>query len=76
MNRQRPLQAVKSAANNADRTLDVLREDARALMAEIQNGVTIRVIRDPSSPHTIMDFVMGRCDELPIALRVEPKERK
>jgi hypothetical protein len=72
----RPLQAVKSAAVNADRTLDVLRADARALMAEIQNGVTIRVIRDKSSPHTIMDFVLGRCDELPIALKVDLKERK
>ena len=76
MARQRPLKAVKSAANNADRTIHVLRADARALMAEIQNGVTIRVIRDPSSPHTIMDFVMGKCDELPIALKVELKERK
>ena len=74
MTRQRPLQAVKSAANNADRTLDVLRADARALMAEIQNGVTIRVIKDKSSPHTIMDFVLGRCDELPIALKVGLKE--
>jgi hypothetical protein len=74
MARQRPLQAVKSAANNANYTVDVLRADARALMAEIQNGVTIRVIKDKSSPHTIMDFVLGRCDELPIALKVELKE--
>ena len=75
MTRQRPLQAVKSAANNADRTLDVLRADARALMAEIQNGVTIRVIKDKTSPHTVLDFVTGKCDELPIAFRVELKER-
>ena len=71
----RPLQAVKQAAVNADRTIDVLRADLRALLAEIQNGVTIRVIKDKSSPHTVMDFVMGRCDELPIALKVEVKER-
>ena len=71
----RPLQAVKQAAVNADRTIDVLRADVRALLAEIQNGVTIRVIKDKSSPHTVMDFVLGRCDELPIALKVELKER-
>ena len=72
----RPLQAVKQAAVNADRTIDVLRADLRALIAELQDGVTIRVIKDRSSPHTVMDFVMGRCDELPIAFRVEPKERQ
>ena len=72
----RPLQAVKQAAVNADRTIDVLRADLRALIAELQDGVTIRVIKDRSSPHTVMDFVMGQCDELPIAFRVEPKERQ
>ena len=72
----RPLQAVKNAAVNADRTIDVLRADLRALLAEVQNGVTIRVIKDKSSPHTIMDFVMGKCDELPVALKVEIKERQ
>ena len=72
----RPLQAVKQAAANADRTIDVLRADLRAMIAELQDGVTIRVIKDKSSPHTVMDFVMGRCDELPIALKVEVKERK
>jgi len=72
----RPLQAVKSAAVNADRTIDVLRADVRALLAEIQNGVTIRVIKDKSSPHTVLDFVTGKCDELPIALKVDLKERK
>ena len=71
----RPLQAVKQAAVNADRTIDVLRADLRALLAEVQNGVTIRVIRDKTSPHTILDFVTGKCDELPIALKVEVKER-
>jgi len=71
----RPLQLVKQAAVNADRTIDVLRADLRALLAEIQNGVTIRVIRDKTSPHTILDFVSGKCDELPIAFRVEVKER-
>ena len=71
----RPLQAVQRAANNADRTMDVLRADLRALLAEVQNGVTIRVIRDKTSPHTILDFVTGKCDELPIAFRVEVKER-
>ena len=72
----RPLQAVKQAAVNADRTIDVLRADLRAMIAELQDGVTIRVIKDKSSPHTVMDFVMGKCDELPIALKVEVKERK
>jgi hypothetical protein len=72
----RPLQAVKQAAVNADRTIDVLRADLRALLAEVQNGVTIRVIRDKTSPHTILDFVTGKCDELPIALKVEVKERQ
>ena len=71
----RPLQAVKQAAVNADRTIDVLRADLRALLAEVQNGVTIRVIKDKTSPHTILDFVTGKCDELPIALKVEVKER-
>jgi hypothetical protein len=72
----RPLQAVKNAAVNADRTIDVLRADLRALLAEVQNGVTIRVIRDKTSPHTILDFVSGKCDELPVALKVEIKERQ
>jgi hypothetical protein len=71
----RPLQAVKSAAINADRTIDLLRGDLRELIAELQNGITIRVIKDKASPHTILDFMAGGCDELPIAFRVELKER-
>ena len=67
----RPLQAVKQAAVNADRTIDLLRGDLRELLAELQNGVTIRVIRDKDSPHTVLDFVTGKCDELPIAFKIE-----
>ena len=67
----RPLQAVKQAAVNADRTIDLLRGDLRELLAELQNGVTIRVIRDKASPHTVLDFVTGKCDELPIAFKIE-----
>ena len=74
---KRPIKtAVEGVASNANYTLNVLRADARALIAELQDGMTIRVIRDPSSSHNIMDFVLGKCDELPIAFKIEPKEQK
>lgn len=72
----RPIKkAVEGVAGNANATINVLRADLRELIAELQDGVTIRVIKDKSSPHTILDFVTGKCDELPIALKVEMKER-
>jgi hypothetical protein len=72
MARQRPLQAVKSAANQANYTAS----EARALIRELRDGFTIYMIRVKGNPNTPMDFLLGRCDELPIALKVEPKERK
>ena len=72
MARQRPLQAVKAAANQANYTAS----EARKLIDELRDGFTIYMVRPKGNPNTLMDFAMGRCDELPIAFRVEPKERK
>lgn len=78
MARKRPLQevgragqAVQGTAAQANRTLAEIRQ----FVEELKNGFTIYAIRSPGNDNTIMDFVMGRCDELPVAFKVEPKER-
>jgi hypothetical protein len=38
------------------------------LIDDIQDGVTLTVVRE--GDNSIMDFVMGRCDELPIGIKV------
>ena len=77
MARMRPLQqvgkagqAVQNTAAQANRTL----ADVRELIGELQDGVTLRFVR--VGPNSIMDFVTGRCDELPIGVRVDVREDK
>ena len=72
MARQRPLQAVKAAANQANTAA----YEARQLIEELKDGFTIYLVRPKGNPHTLLDFATGKCDELPLAVRVEPMERK
>ena len=79
MARARPLQqvgkagqAVQNTAAQANRTL----AEVRDFIEELKNGFTIYAIKAPGNDNTIMDFVMGRCEELPVAFRIEPKERE
>ena len=38
------------------------------LIEDIQDGVTVLVVREGDK--SIMDFVMGKCDELPIGFKI------
>jgi hypothetical protein len=71
MGKVRPLQKVGQAGAAVEQAAI----QANLLMREFRNGFTVYVQRAPGNENTIMDFVMGRCDELPIALKIEPKER-
>jgi len=69
MARQRPLQAVKSAANNANYTVDVLRGEARAFFARLKQGVNVTFVRKGNARW--MDFLTGKAKEFPIGLKVD-----
>ena len=71
MARQRPLQKVGKAGEAVEQAA----WQVNALARELKDGFTVYVQKAPDNPNTIMDFIMGRCNELPIALRFEPKER-
>ena len=48
----------------------VTMEAAQALLEAIQSGVTVTAVREGEG--TIMDFVMGRIDKLPLGLYIDP----
>lgn len=72
MARTRPLQKVGQAGKAVEQAANQI----NAMTRELRDGFTIYVQKAPGNDNTIMDFVMGKCDELPVAFRFEPKERK
>jgi len=44
----------------------------QALADELTDGVNFKIVRKGDA--SIMDFVMGKVDELPFQIRVEPQE--
>ena len=71
MIRKRPLQKVGQAGEAVEQAA----YQVNALARELRDGFTVYIQKAPGNENTVMDFVMGRCDELPVALRFEPKER-
>ena len=47
---------------------------AKALLADIADGVRFEVVRPPGETATIMDFVTGKADRLPLAVKVVIEE--
>jgi len=56
--------------NQAQVTIAALREAAIGLIEDLQDGVTVEIKRTGS----IMDFIQGKTDVLPLALRIVPEE--
>jgi hypothetical protein len=54
---------------NADRMIDL----AKDMIDDIQDGVTVKLVRDPDQG-SIMDFVTGKIDELPLKISIEIQE--
>jgi len=54
----------------AQQAIQVLREACLGLLEELQDGVTVEIKRTGS----IMDFIQGKTDVLPLALRIVPEE--
>jgi len=71
MARTRPLQQVGQAGEAVEQAA----WQVNALIRELRDGFTIYVQKAPGNEHSVMDFVTGRCDELPVCFRFEPKER-
>ena len=57
-----------AAASHANRTLSL----ADALIEELADGVKLKLVRVGDS--TILDFLQGRVDELPIAIQLDIEE--
>jgi len=46
---------------------------AKAVLADVEDGFTIKLIR--TGEGSVMDFVTGKIDELPIGVRIELEEK-
>lgn len=69
MTRTRPLQQVGQAGEAVEQAA----WQVNALIRELRDGFTIYV--QNHSDDSVLDFIQGKVKELPISLRVEPKER-
>jgi hypothetical protein len=80
MARQRGLRArldrlegnAHATMNTAQGAISGVREAAEGLLEEFQDGVEIEIVK--RSDASIMDFLQGRSNTLPFALRIVIKE--
>lgn len=62
------LDSLEAQASQTMSGADQLIAAGRALLEEVEDGFTLELVRDGSA--TIMDFLMGKVDTLPIKVRV------
>lgn len=55
-------------------TLKAIREAAVGLIEELQDGVTVQIVRTGDA--TLMDFLSGKVKELPLSLRLVIEEEE
>ena len=61
---------------NANRTMFSAQDliaFAKVVLADVEDGFTIKLIR--TGEGSVMDFVTGKIDELPIGVRIELEEK-
>ena len=76
MARWRPLKRVAQAADSVNAAANAGRHTANRathLLEEILDGFRLVLVRKPDEG-TIIDFVMGKIDRLPIECQIEVKE--
>lgn len=61
---------IQRTSNNANELIDY----AEALLAEMMDGVSVTLFRKGEG--TLMQFLSGEIDELPIGIRLELKEEE
>ena len=60
---------LDSVQAHAEGTLAALRD----LAMDLQDGVTVRFV-STGCGHTVLDFLAGRCDELPIRIVIDASD--
>ena len=76
MARARPLRRVAAAANSVNAAANAGRRtanEATYLIRELMDGFRLVLVRNPDEG-TVMDFVMGKIDRLPLECKIEVKE--
>jgi len=68
------LDAMQGDAHQTMAASRVTLEAAKALLEEIQDGVQIKLIRVGKG--TLVDFFMGRIDELPLRIEIAIEEEE
>lgn len=56
----------------AQATISAIREAAVGLLEDLQDGVTLQLVRTGDA--TLMDFLSGKVSELPLSLRLVAEE--
>ena len=66
------LDQLQANANSTMFSAQDLIAFAKAVLADVEDGFTIKLIR--TGEGSVMDFVTGQIDELPIGVRIELEE--
>lgn len=72
MGLRRRLDQLQYNANQTMFSAQEVLDFAKAILAEIEDGVKISLIKEGDA--TIMDFILGKVDELPIKLKIDVNE--
>jgi len=67
------LDQLQANANSTMFSAQDLIAFAKAVLADVEDGFTIKLIR--TGEGSVMDFVTGKIDELPIGVRIELEEK-
>ena len=70
---RRRLDAMQSQASGTMFNVNELIDAGRDLMDDVQDGVTVTIERDPDAG-TILDFITGKTDRLPLSIRIDVEE--
>ena len=62
--------AINNVEGQTNYTLWILQE----LLKDVQDGVHVKLVR--VGDDTIMDFLLGRCDELPLEIEIDVREEE
>lgn len=77
MPRWRPIARVARAADSVNAAANAGRHTANTathLLNELLDGFRFKLVRDPEADGSVMDFVLGKIDELPVQVQIEVME--
>lgn len=66
---RRRLDTMQRQASGTMGNANALIDMGKDLIEDIQDGVSIKIVR--KGEHSIVDFLLGKCDELPLSIKID-----